>query len=262
MHPLNLTVIATGSDEELSSNIRGALARNLPEFVPGIVNHDGTLVVCGSGPSLPEHFNEIKEQRDVYKRPVLACNGAHDFLCSQGFPPDLFLSVDPRDTVVGNVSLKNQDTIYLLASRCHPKLFDFLSDCKIILWHSWAGDGDAQKGENAAFLGHPAIGGGSTSGLRAIQVGYVMGFRRFILYGLDSCLADDRITKRFSGEKAGRVIDVIVDGRTFWCNEAMAKQAEEFQKLYYILHDANFISRGDGLITAIIEARRKAGMRV
>lgn len=256
MKPLEISVKAAGTIDELQRNIRGALARNLPELQPAIVSHDGTLVICGSGPSLPEYINEIREQREIDRRPIVACNGAHDFLCSKGIPPNLFLSVDPRDTILPNVSLKNQDTIYLLASRCHPSVFDHLADCKIMVWHSWA-PGE----ETEAFKGHMGIGGGTTSGMRAIHVGYVLGFRKFILYGMDSCLAPDRMTKRFSGEKAGRIVDVIVGGKTFYTNIAMAQQANEFQSLIKVLSDATFVSRGNGIITAILEERRKRGLR-
>lgn len=255
--PLEISIQAAGTMEELTAHIRGALARGLPELVPALVAHDGTLVICASGPSLPQFEKEIREQREIFKRPILACNGAHDFLCSKGIAPNLFLSVDPRETIVANTSLKNQDTIYLLASRCHPALFDHLRDCKIMLWHSWSPDS-----ESKAFEGHMGIGGGTTSGMRAIQVGYVLGFRKFLLYGMDSCLAPDNKTKRFSGEKAGRVVDVTVGNRTFYANVAMAQQANEFQQLYQVLSDATFISRGDGLISAIIEERRATGRRV
>jgi hypothetical protein len=110
-------------------------------------------------------------------------------------------------------------------------------------------------------LGKFGIGGGTTSGLRAINVGYVLGYRKFRLYGLDSCLADDKSTKRFTGEKAGAIIDVIVGGRTFWCNHAMAQQAQDFQQLYKVMPDMTVESFGDGLITAILAERRKQGLR-
>lgn len=257
MRPIRLEGIgirAAGSDEELAAHIKSALSRNLPELHGSICSHDGTLVIVGSGPTLPGQVDAIRAERER-GRPILACNGAHDLLCSNGLRPNIFLSVDPRDTVIPNVSLKNQDTIYLLASRCNPGLFDHLRDCRVMLWHSWSPGPEVQ-----AFKGHVGIGGGTTSGMRAIHVGYVMGFRNFALYGMDSCLADDKLTKRFSGEKAKDVIDVIVGGRAFWCNPAMAQQAAEFQQLYSVFNDIHIESFGDGLITAIIEERKKQGM--
>ena len=256
MQPLSVGIRAVGSAEELSSNIRSALARNLPEVSPALCAHDGTFVVVGSGPSLPSFADEIRAEREK-GRPILACNGAHDFLCENGLAPDLFLTIDPRDTIIANTRCKNSTTTYLIASRCSPNLFDHLKDCKVMLWHSWGTDD-----ENASFNHKFRIGGGTTSGTRAIYMGYVMGFRRFNVYGLDSCLADDGMTKRFSGEKSGKIWDVYVgqNKRRFLTNGAMAQQAQEIQVLVQALPDATFDFKGPGLIAAIWEERKRMGL--
>ena len=258
MQPLAISVRAVGSAEELRGNIRSALARGLPEVTPALCAHDGTFVIVGSGPSLPSFVDEIKAER-AKGRPILACNGAHDFLCENGLEPDLFLTIDPRETIIGNTQKKNQNTTYLIASRCSTKLFDHLSDCKVMLWHSWGTDD-----ENAAFNHKFRIGGGTTSGTRAIYMGYIFGFRRFVVYGLDSCLAEDGQTKRFSGEKAGKIWPIFVgeNKRQFLANGAMAQQAQEIQVLTQVLPDATFDFKGPGLIAAIWEERKRMGLPV
>lgn len=256
MKPLAISVQAVGSPDELTSNIRSAMARGLPEVAPALCSHDGTFVIVGSGPSLPAFAEEIRGER-MQGRPILACNGAHDFLCEKGMEPDLFLSIDPRDTIIANTSRKNQHTTYLIASRCSQNLFEHLKDCKVMLWHSWGTDA-----ENAAFNHKFRIGGGTTSGTRAIYMGYVLGFRKFVIYGLDSCLAEDGQTKRFSGEKAGKIWPIYVgeNKRKFLANGAMAQQAQEIQLLTEVLPDATFDFKGPGLIAAIWEERKRMGL--
>lgn len=107
-----------------------------------------------------------------------------------------------------------------------------------------------------------AIGGGTTSGTRAIYVGYIMGYRKFSVYGLDSCLASDGVTKRFTGEKAGKVVDIKVgeNGPTFLANIPMAQQASEVQMIMQTLPDASIQFHGGGLISAIWEERKKRGL--
>ena len=254
-----------GTADELTSNIRSAIGRGLPEYAPALCSHDGTFVIVGSGPSLPAHLEEIREQRAL-GRPILACNGAHDFLCEHGLAPDLFLTVDPRNTIIPNTQKKNAHTVYLLASRCSPELFDHLSDCKVMLWHSWQSPNEANA-ESAAINGKFAIGGGTTSGTRAIYVGYCMGFRRFIVFGLDSCLADDGHTKRFSGEQITdkHVIEVFVggpDGKRFLTNTPMAQQASEIQAVMQTIPNATFDFRGPGLIAAIWAERKARNLPV
>jgi hypothetical protein len=110
--------------------------------------------------------------------------------------------------------------------------------------------------------GKLAIGGGTTSGLRAINIGYILGFRHFTLYGYDSCNRADGV-KRFTGDKAGQTIDIWVGGPTgkkFNCNLAMAQQANEFQKIYDVMGDVNIKAHGPGLIAEILRVRRERAM--
>lgn len=254
---LNIDVKQFGVAGQHASVIQAALDRGLPEFAPALVSHDGWLVCAGSGPSLPAHIDEIRAEREK-GRPILAVNGAHDLLCEHDLQPDLFLTVDPRD-MRHNLKHKNAHTTYLLASRVAKETMDHLSDCKVMLWHSYGYQEELEVVKTKAKL---AIGGGSTSGLRAIAVGFYMGFRNFVLYGYDSC-SDAAGNKRFGGNSYVPTTDVVVGGRTFRCNMAMAAQANEFQNATYgMLGKIHIESRGDGLISAILAERAKQGKMV
>ena len=254
LQPLELTVQAAGEPEELCSNIRSALARGLPELAPAPCVHDGTFVCVASGWSMPNYIDEIKAHRKA-GRPIVAVKAAHDFLVEHGVEPDLWVNLDPRDRTSG-VQRANDRTVYLVASRCPPVTFDHLKGKKIVLWHSWA-EGPEMK---ALGVGKLAIGGGTTSGMRAINIGYILGFRKFVLYGYDSC-NDEKGMKRFTGEMTGPTLDVYVgdgeDRKKFICNAAMAQQAKEFQMIYSVMKDITVEAVGPGLIAAIIDERRK-----
>ncbi len=258
--PLKIDVAQFGVAGQHVAAIKAASARGLPEFVPALVSHDGWMVIVGSGPSLPTFIDQIKEQR-AKGRPICCVKGAHDFLCEHGVEPDLFVSVEPRDRR-HNIRKKNSHTVYLLASRVAPEMFDYLADCKVMLWHS-RGRYEELEALDEKQRQH-SIGGGSTSGLRAICLGYAMGFRNFILVGFDSCLGPDG-NKRFdSGKFEGVTCEVTVgtplEGRRFVGNMAMIAQANEFQRAtYMILPDAHFDVWGDGLIAAIVNERKQQG---
>ena len=226
--------------------------------MPAICSHDGYFVIAASGPSLPSYVEELRKEQEV-GRPICAINGAHNFLVDNGITPNLFLSTDPRETIIPNIGKPQDDTIYLLASRCHPGVFDHLKDKKVLIWHAWSDEEECSVWQEQRKLG---IAGGTTSGLRAINVAYILGFRKFILYGMDSCLDEDKDTKRFSGEKVGKgwVTDVIVGGKLFWCNGAMAQQATEFQMLYNYMPGLSIQSKGNGLISEIIYQRKLRGL--
>lgn len=262
MQPLALDVTLFNVAEGIPSYIEKNIARELPEFKPALCVNDGTFVIVGSGPSLVGFAKEIQAERDK-GRPICAVKGGHDWLVEQGIEPDLFVSIEPRDRR-NNVQRLSERTAYLLASRCCPEVFDRLVEVapgRVWIWHA-----GSNESENAIFRKHKfpvLIGGMSTSGLRAVNIGYFMGFRKFVMYGMDSCNAPDGITKRVDGSISGQTIEVIVGGdggRKFTCNVAMAKQAEDFQFLYVAMPDITIEAKGDGLIAAIIadKARRRS----
>lgn len=251
MQPLEITVVAAGEKEELCSNILSASGRGLPELTLAPIKHDGNIVLVASGWSMPDYIDEIKAHRRA-GRPIVAIKAAHDFLVENGVEPDLWVNLDPRDRTSG-IQRLNDHTVYMPASRCPPCTFDHLAGRKILLWHSWS------PGEEMEAIGPGklAVGGGTTSGLRAINIGYLLGFRAFTLYGYDSCNRADGV-KRFTGETTGPSVDVYVGGpggRKFNCNAAMAQQANEFQKLFEVMADITLDVKGPGLIAEIMRVR-------
>lgn len=257
LQPLALDVTTFNIPAGVTAHIRENSARRLPELLPAICSHDGTFVIAGSGPSLAATYEGLKEER-AKGRPICAVKGAHDFLISKGIEPDLFLSIDPRDRR-NNVQRETHDTVYLLASRCAPQLFEHLKDRKVMLWH-------AASGLDERALMHELgikymIGGTSTSGLRAVNIAYYMGFRKVVMYGMDSCNAADGITKRVDGSLTGQTVEIVVGktGRKFTCNIAMAEQADNFQKLWIMMPDLKVEIVGDGLLKAILDERTRLG---
>ncbi len=239
-------------------NILSCLRRGLPLFQPALFPHDGTAVLCGSGPSLPAHIEEIRAER-LKRRPIIAVKGAHDLLCENGIEPDVFVSCEAKPRLEC-VQKHNAHTLYLLAGRCGPELYDFLlsHDRKVLVFHTWA----PQEGVLPELAEYTLVGGGTTSGLRAVTLMWLWGFAKFVLYGYDSCL-DERKMKRHYGEpmRDAQITDRVFMGRKFYCNGAMAMQADEFQEYYKILPDVTFDVKGDGLIAAIVNERRRRGMR-
>ena len=251
MQPLEITVQAAGTAEELCSNIRSALGRGLPELTLAPIKHDGNIVLVASGWSMPDYVDEIRAHR-AKGRPIVAIKAAHDFLVEKGIEPDMWVNLDPRDRTDG-IQRLNDHTVYMPASRCPPSTFDYLKGRKILLWHSWAPGPEME----AMGPGKVAVGGGTTSGLRAINIGYLLGYRNFTLYGYDSCNRADGV-KRFTGAMTGPSIDIWVggaSGKKFNCNLAMAQQANEFQKIFDVMPDINLEVKGPGLIAEIMRMR-------
>ena len=252
MRPVEITVQAAGTPEELVGHIKSSLSRGLPELQTVPFTHDGTFVCVASGWSMPEYVAEIKAHKAAGQT-IVAIKGAHDFLMDNGIVPDVYVNLDPRDRR-NTVQKPNDHTVYLIASRCPPEMFDHLKGKNVVLWHSWS-----QGPEHDSLPpGKIAIGGGTTSGLRALNIGYTLGFRKFVMYGYDSCNGPDG-RKRFGGEMPGQTIDIYVGGphgQKFNCNMAMAQQATEFQKLFEVMPDLQLDIKGPGLLAAIMAERK------
>jgi len=258
MRELDVNVSAFGTSESLKDNIRYALTLGLKELGLSPCKHDGTFVIVGSSPSLKDFTSHISKDQ-LAGKPICAINGAHDFLIQNRIIPELFLTTDPRP-MPQNFKYRNPKTIYMIASRCHKETFESLRGLNVLLWHAWM---DRPETDELLDGKRMAIGGGTTSGLRAINVAYVMGFRKFKLYGMDSCL-DENKAKRVDGKPMNdetKTIDVIVGGKSFLCNMAMAQQAQDFQGVYAVMPDITIECFGDGLLSAIIKERKEKGLK-
>lgn len=245
-------------DDELFAHMASAIERGLPEITGMSPAHNGIVALVGSGPSASGQLEALRKLR---REGVVICGikDAHDWLSDNGMAPDYALALDPQERRATCFKRKNSYTTrYLIASQCHPSAFDDLKDCNVILWHLLFKEG--QTFPEGRFL----IPGATTSGLRALSVFYVLGYREFHLFGFDSCLSGDVLRVDGSGLRDGEntmeiQIDPSPDAEKFICNGSMALQAQAFQDYYRMMPDATFIGYGHGLIQAIIEKRKRDG---
>ena len=117
--------------------------------------------------------------------------------------------------------------------------------------------------------GRIQVGGGSTSGSRGVVLAYMMGFRKFHLFGFDSCLEPgkepDKMLRKIDGQEWGgedreKIMELVCEGRTFYADPAMAAQANEIQQVFAMLEGAKIKAYGKGLIQTVIKANAQKGM--
>lgn len=145
--------------------------------------HDYVLEVAAGGPSLADTYSTMTGV-------VAAVNGSLGYLLDRGIVPKLCAVMDPGEHMA-DVVVADRRVRYYVASVCHPRVFEKLADCHVTLWHP-SGMPEAEtllreKRESSWYM----IGGGSTMGLRWINLGYALGFRKFRLHGLDSSFRAD-----------------------------------------------------------------------
>lgn len=144
----------------------------------------GKLIVAGGGPSLSETLPDIRRQARVSKNTkVAAVNRTHDWLLKKGLKPDLGILIDPKPWVA-NYMTPTAGVKYCLGAKVDAATWQrFAGHPDVYHWHPL----ELAEERDVVMTGQDwmVVPGQSTVGLRAVPFGYVLGFRKFELHGLD-----------------------------------------------------------------------------
>jgi SAM-dependent methyltransferase len=256
------------------ANVKHNTAQGWRQVVPHQEN-DLEMLVLGGGPTLGDFEAEIKERRAAGAK-ILTLNGSYNWALNHGLTPSATLVVDAREFNSRFVRPVVPDCQYLIASQCHPSVFEGLPKDRTWIYHTStamikdlldAAYGDAWY----------SLMGGSTALLRAIPLMRMLGYRKFHLYGCDSCLMTDRHHAYIQPENDGQlVIPVIVradgsfgeykgkdaelPGRVFYCHPWMLSQATEFVDMvkHNLGNEFELEVYGDGLLAHVLNVAANA----
>ena len=221
--PLVLQMECTATRTEMNDNVKATLRRGYASFTELLdVVSGGPVSLCGAGPSLLHTLHHLKGD-------VFAVNSAIPLLLKQGIVPKWAMIWDCAD-ICEAFAEPHPDVTYLIASRCHEKVFEKLRGCKVYVWHA---DGDMNIVEllNENGVNEPLIKGGTTGITRGIYVAYALGYRHFHLFGADSCYVNGK--SHVNGSLVyEHVLDVMVNGRWFKSTAQWAAQIEELKIMY------------------------------
>ncbi len=172
------------TSQEMHTNFFATLERGFTPINEHLGAYSGACSIVGSGPSIKETHKELKGD-------VIAINSAISYLLDQGIVPKFGVLWDGTE-IVKKFARPHPDITYLVASRCHPKVFENLKGCKVIVWHA-AGDHDIvdviQRPEvfEKLKIAQPLICGGSAGVTRTLYLASVLGYADIHLFGADSC---------------------------------------------------------------------------
>lgn len=248
---LNLVTGLANSTEQIDSNIERTLASVYEPFNPLIAAKTGAVAIVGSGPSLKGNWQDLKK----FKGDIIACNASCQFLSEKGIDPTYCMIFDADVLADAFVQECNPNTTYLLASRCHPVVFEKVeaAGCKYIVWHA-KGDLNLERLLPKYRKMEPMVGGGSASVTRAMFLAQAIGYKVMHLWGADSSYVrgetDTHIGKSTTEE---RYMQIGCAGRIFDTTAWMASQAEDFKVLVPSLQRIGIkvVVHGDGLIPHI-----------
>lgn len=201
---LALSMVSCITSNELHENFYATLERGFEPINEYLGKFSGSCSIVGAGPTIKQTHKELKGD-------VIAINSAIGYLLDQGIVPKFALLWDGTE-IVYKFCRRHPDITYLVASRCHPRVFEELKGCKVIVWHA-AGDHDIaevmQKPEVIAKMPipQPLICGGSAGITRTIYVASCLGYTDLHIYGADSC---------YSAEGATHINGSVVPEKDVW----------------------------------------------
>jgi len=211
------------------------------------------MILCG-GPSLSQFEDDIRAKREA-GMPIITMNGTYNWCLERGLKPSAQIVVDGREFNKRFVSPQVDSCRYLIASQCNPAVLDGLPKDRTLLWHSGI-DKEVEKLLDEEYPnGWFPIPGGSTVMLRTIPLLRVLGWKKFHVYGFDSCLSEGKHHSYVQTENDNDLpIGACVGDRTFQCHGWMVAQAQEFIDLVTFLGDEVELEvYGDGMIAHILK---------
>jgi hypothetical protein len=201
MAPPNFMKLVNPEVGFLPMNIEYAASLNLPFVQKDALADLKGVVVCGTAPSLVKasSLREIKRLQSLgYK--VFAVKQAIRILPEYGIIPDFSVAMDPGEKQIKKTPLDPRVT-YLVATSCHPRMFDYLlkGGANVVLFHSACGAAfenlcemeiyEKYFPENCRY--ESVASGGFTVVNRAVAVASWMGAKRICIAGAPFGWRDD-----------------------------------------------------------------------
>jgi len=243
------------------SDLIMSLRANLDLEIPHLErqeDHGRTMVIVGGAPSINDMAPQIRKAISR-KADLFSVNGSHDWLMDRGMKPDYFALLDAREDNVKFVERSNKTTNYLIASHCSPLVFEELENrsSKVTMWHAYEPDlKEIFMEYSADGVPYVLLGGGNTVVLKLLYMGRYLGYRKFVLFGVDSSYDDDEHHAYDQTMNDGEfTLTVHVNDRTFKCAPWMLVQANDFQEQLRSLVDegCEVTVSGRGLIPYIAQ---------
>jgi hypothetical protein len=126
--PLGFTTRMEGTWEELRPR---AAHNDAQGHLEAAEWRDCLIVSSGPSARLPALWDRLRADPTVV---TVACNNSLGLFNTHGVAPTYWAACDPQEMVADFLTDPPEETTYLVASKCHPKVFDRLKDRNLQLW--------------------------------------------------------------------------------------------------------------------------------
>ena len=221
-----------------------------------VLSNEEVAIVC-YGPSLKYTWEDIKP----FKK-IMTCSGAHRFLIDKGIIPTWHVDLDPREHKVRMLGTPHKDVEYLMASTCHPKMWDALEGYNVKLWHIF--NNEDQKDVPLLYpRGEWILTGGNNVGMRCMVVARLLGYRKFHIFGMDCSFTKEGPHHAAEHLNANpKLYEVPYSGKMYYCEPVMLTYARQFFHEIDQLPDVSVKLHGEGLLQHMAYNKRGEKLQV
>ncbi len=236
--------IGNVEQEQLVKNVDYSIKLDR-DWLQHLPEHKDHAVIIGGGPSLKHALPEIRARADAGQH-IFALNNSWKWLEKNGIRENFHVMLDARAANADFVPKEHTWCIKYYASQCAKEVWDVAPDA--VLWNHV----NAQRIVDHDARANTFLAGGSTVGLNAMSLSYILGYRTIHLYGFDSSydFEDNHHAYDQKLNDKERIINVMVYDQEFTTAAWMAQQVNEFGVLMPILIDlgCTVVVHGDGLL--------------
>jgi predicted O-methyltransferase YrrM/uncharacterized Rossmann fold enzyme len=226
-------------DEQIKLNTARVKGRIAPHYE----KRNKSIALVNFGPSLNDTWEQIKNFEYI-----MTCSGAHNFLVERGIIPTHHIDVDPRPHKVKLIGTPQKGTEYLIASTCHPTLFEHLKDFDVKLWHIFD---TSEDGLRLLPAGEWAITGGCSVGVRTLTLARFLGFTDLHIFGMDGCEGKSGKHADIHPNQPKTHALVEYEGVTYKTTAGMLEAAKNTWHELDLMKDVTAKFYGEGLVQAM-----------
>ncbi len=239
--PVTFEIGVPLSVDALRSHVIAAQARGLPEIASLAPERPDLLRIIANGPTA----RHAPLDDGV---PTLAVNGSLDLFRQRGLSPTYWAGCDPQEGMTAFLDNAPEGTEYLVASKCHPVVFDNIlaQQRQVTVWN---------VGEEGMFdLFHDrgvALSRCSITLTAICGLMPALGFRRFEIWGWDGCIMDGMRHAVPQDSNDPRLV-VSVGDREFLTTTNLVVEAQD---IVQCLADfpLSLDLKGDGMFAAMLK---------
>ena len=258
MHgPVQFAIQTPSSDERIKQHIEHALSLGLPEADTA----QKALHLIANGPSAKTYdFEALANWHHSGEMALIdtaAVNGALKLFTDRGIAPTYWICCDPQETGDNQITpidfLKGplpKETIYLVASKCAPEVFERLKDRKVRLWHV----------NDQVIPGKRLVPCATSVTLSGLMLFRRLEYRRIDTWGWDCCFGEDMSHHAATGELGVSPDAVEIEiGQgpgiiSVWTTPTWAAEHEDAKGILPVMRwwGADVVIHGRSMISAII----------